>query len=382
MGAFNASMMPTNPFGVGVHGGEAINKFMEIQSTNLIFTNVTIAIPYNDEDVGGVDEETLRVYFYNPFETEWERIPGSVDTERNIVTGIMTHFSTFGVFGESGGGGGSGGSSGSSGGGGGGGGEDSGDSTDFVVRPIIVSQRLQPNEQGRLAIEVENLASRKQIINVRIEGVENAVTADTQTITLKPREKAVFWSTAFAPVGIEETIFTGKIIFENNFHVEKFVGIVIYSSSGQSTSSFDITIPEKYKKLAPGTTLRMNGLIRLSEPLSTMSIGQLELVLKDFENHIFTSLVEEWPVSKHHEISKSVLIPSGTAPGAYIIHGTLKMGDYTLQAFDTFEVTVQPTQEEPRPLITLQLKEVALPLALFLLMVVFMYIIKKSTEKS
>ncbi|MFH2069886.1 MAG: FlgD immunoglobulin-like domain containing protein [Elusimicrobiota bacterium] len=57
---------------------------------------VTIEIPYNNKDIEGIDEQYLRIYYWNPKKNSWEVVETSkVLPEENKVTAELTHFSLY-----------------------------------------------------------------------------------------------------------------------------------------------------------------------------------------------------------------------------------------------------------------------------------------------
>lgn len=105
----------------------SINKFVEIEASSELRSNlsvITIRVNYSGSDLTGIDESSLRLYWWNESASVWDALDESgVDTANKIVWGNVTHLSLFGVFdGSSDDSGNSGSSSGSGGGGGGGGG--------------------------------------------------------------------------------------------------------------------------------------------------------------------------------------------------------------------------------------------------------------------
>ncbi len=64
-----------------------------------------IRVYYNDDEVSsaGLDENSLRLYYYNATNSSWEKydgINGGVNTTENYVYAITNHFSTWGVYGN------------------------------------------------------------------------------------------------------------------------------------------------------------------------------------------------------------------------------------------------------------------------------------------
>ena len=107
----------------------ALGKYLDIIADDDILENITsvkIKVYYTDEEINNanLDEETLKIHYFNDTNNQWQILNSTVNTTGNYVEVTIEHLSTFGVFGEekeiqsseS-----SGSSSGGSGGGGGGG---------------------------------------------------------------------------------------------------------------------------------------------------------------------------------------------------------------------------------------------------------------------
>lgn len=87
---------------VGVLG---LDKFIEITVSNvsaLIFP-IEIRMYYTDAEIAaaGVDESSLRIYFFNETNNSWQIEPNSsVDTVNNFVFAFVNHLSTYGAYGS------------------------------------------------------------------------------------------------------------------------------------------------------------------------------------------------------------------------------------------------------------------------------------------
>jgi len=78
----------------------SIGKFFQIDADQQVLDNMgttKITVHYNDADVAGIDESTLRLYFWNG--ATWEVVNGGIDTVANEVWAFTNHFSTWGAFG-------------------------------------------------------------------------------------------------------------------------------------------------------------------------------------------------------------------------------------------------------------------------------------------
>ncbi|MBS3156484.1 PKD domain-containing protein [Candidatus Woesearchaeota archaeon] len=99
-----AKYLVSNPKGSSVRGKLGLN-FIDVTSTQPLtgkIDQVIINIVYNDEDVQrlGLLEDGLRMYYFNEETSDWELLPGSVDTVNNLVSGTTSHLSVYGLFGD------------------------------------------------------------------------------------------------------------------------------------------------------------------------------------------------------------------------------------------------------------------------------------------
>ena len=61
----------------------------------------TITMEYDDADVEGIDEASLKLHYWNPTPGQWQEIPAEVDAVRNTITAFLDHLTEFAVLGES-----------------------------------------------------------------------------------------------------------------------------------------------------------------------------------------------------------------------------------------------------------------------------------------
>jgi len=80
-----------------------INKFVQIEVDPTLNDNISIvriSVSYRGSDLSGIDEETLRLHYWNTSLQAWEEIPGNVDVKNKIVWGEVDHFSLFSILGQ------------------------------------------------------------------------------------------------------------------------------------------------------------------------------------------------------------------------------------------------------------------------------------------
>ena len=103
------------------NGLTSFNKYIKIES-DLNISKAIIKISYSESELGNLNENTLKIYYWNELTQNWDEINSWVDVDNNIVYAEVNHFSVYGIYGSvivptsSGSSGGSGGSSHSSGG--------------------------------------------------------------------------------------------------------------------------------------------------------------------------------------------------------------------------------------------------------------------------
>lgn len=381
-GIFNMSLLPSNPYGnITMEDREPINKFMTVEVVNLSFNNVTITMPYNEADIGTVEESTLRVYVYDPLNTEWVVLPGSVDTTTNIVTGTISHFSTFGVFGSSGSGGSGGSSSGGGGSSSGGGGRGDGEEDDmgFRVSPNTFEVDVVAEKSKKASWEVENVGDRKQIITMSADKISNLITFEPVTFSLNPNEKMKVGSLISA-LNQQSGIFTGKITIVNNLQKEVIVPTIIHVMKGHSQWSVDVKIFDEYKQITPGKRFNTRITLKNTELKSPKSMT-IKYVLADYENVVYGTFQEQMLFDGDEEFTKVMETLSTLAPGSYLVIVQLLDGEEVMmEQYDTFDIINPPSLEKPSR-IGLTFLEITLPLGIFIIVVALFYIIQRKYRK-
>jgi hypothetical protein len=100
-GNVNITLFNENPTDK-MFGAVAINKYVDIEVSQDIGDSLEwaiIKIYYRDEEVAGVIESLLRIYYFNGSDWEPYNPPqGGVDITENYVWANTTHFSVFGVY--------------------------------------------------------------------------------------------------------------------------------------------------------------------------------------------------------------------------------------------------------------------------------------------
>lgn len=221
-----------------------INTFLEIDSDVKDINSAKIIVYYTDKEIkdANIDENTLKIHYYNDSSGEWEELDSVVNTTGNYVYAIVSHFSLYGLFGNeilSGGASeGSGSSSGSgdsgssaSGGSSSGGGGSSGRSTGAVAS---AQEKTAPLE------ELEKTTIKYLKTNQKKMGEENLAAETSCDYTLEvslPEKVSLF----------QEDFYEGEIINKGNCVIQK---LNLYLSPG--LSSFAGFSPATIENLAQG----------------------------------------------------------------------------------------------------------------------------------
>ncbi|MEK6869118.1 MAG: hypothetical protein AABX74_02730, partial [Nanoarchaeota archaeon] len=138
-----------------------LGKYIDITADDAIkqnLTTMTIRIYYTDADIANanLDEETLKIHYFNDTNNQWQILNSTVNTTGNYVEVTIEHLSTFGVFGdekES--------TSGSSSGSGGGGG-DGGGKARIIKKPETAEQK-QVETKTEEVKKSEEIEEREEI---------------------------------------------------------------------------------------------------------------------------------------------------------------------------------------------------------------------------
>jgi hypothetical protein len=73
----------------------------EFAPHGISFNNpVRLNLSYKTADVSAIDEESIRLWYYNENENNWELVGGDVDTEEKEVSTYISHFSRYALAGE------------------------------------------------------------------------------------------------------------------------------------------------------------------------------------------------------------------------------------------------------------------------------------------
>jgi len=102
----NVTEYDENPGTNGTIALANLSRYIEIEAGQELLDNMTwaiIKVYYTDEEVeaAGIDESSLRLYYWNESSSTWEEMPDSgVNTTANYVWANTTHFSIYGVYGE------------------------------------------------------------------------------------------------------------------------------------------------------------------------------------------------------------------------------------------------------------------------------------------
>jgi len=83
----------------------SLGKYFDIivdNATKQHISSLTIKIDYTDEEVAatGLDENTLKIYYYNETSLTWQDTNSIVNTTENSITVTVKHASTYAVFGQ------------------------------------------------------------------------------------------------------------------------------------------------------------------------------------------------------------------------------------------------------------------------------------------
>lgn len=62
--------------------------------------NVTVTFKYTDNDISGLNEDSLKIYYWDTTNSKWVLVGGALNKATNTITAEVSHFTVFGVFGD------------------------------------------------------------------------------------------------------------------------------------------------------------------------------------------------------------------------------------------------------------------------------------------
>lgn len=78
----------------------AVNKYVDIESNATAISSMKIILYYNETEVITLDENTLKIYYYNETSKVWDALSSTANTTGNYVYALVPHMSLYGLFGQ------------------------------------------------------------------------------------------------------------------------------------------------------------------------------------------------------------------------------------------------------------------------------------------
>ena len=77
-------------------------KELEINAPGLNnkIDSAALKVYYSTSEILGINEDSLKLYYYNETSQEWQALESAVNTEENYIQANLQHFSVYGIFGE------------------------------------------------------------------------------------------------------------------------------------------------------------------------------------------------------------------------------------------------------------------------------------------
>lgn len=81
-----------------VFGWDSQGYITDLGPHGIVFNGpVVIRLSYKDADLTGVNEDNLRIWYYDEQANEWELIGGTVNKNEKLVEGTVEHFSRYAI---------------------------------------------------------------------------------------------------------------------------------------------------------------------------------------------------------------------------------------------------------------------------------------------
>ncbi len=97
-----STQIAARPSGKNVVGGYIYDYSIEAEGEKVtIFEQlVTITLSYTDDQISGLDEDSLTIYYYDESLSQWLALESTVDKDNNKVSATTAHFTLFALMGE------------------------------------------------------------------------------------------------------------------------------------------------------------------------------------------------------------------------------------------------------------------------------------------
>lgn len=108
-GSGTLSITPTSSYtnpagGKQVVGSRVYNITVDSDGTDVTTFQdfITLTFTYTDEEIAGLDETSLQIYFWDEATSSWVAFGGDIDVDNNTITRKTSHFTTFAILGTPG----------------------------------------------------------------------------------------------------------------------------------------------------------------------------------------------------------------------------------------------------------------------------------------
>ena len=184
-------------------------------------------------------------------------------------------------------------------------------------------------------LEITNIGNTNLSFNLSINGLEDFVVLSDYNFTILPGEKKKI----IVDFNIPEDVFPGQYFGEivvNSSEVVK-IPVVLTINCLDLEFEVNVSIPEKYKRVKPGSLIKANIKIKSLKDISDTNLT-LYIALKDFYGNIYDSSRENFLFSSSLDLERNLSIPKNVRAGEYLFYARVSNDKTMVIDCDFFEV--------------------------------------------
>lgn len=326
-GYLNVSVFSSYPAGAPADR-TAPRQYFRIMS-NLSYESLNITWSYPSGETSGLDEQTLRLYAYEP-QGAWIQPSGAADPGRDQVHGMAPRFGLFGIFGEppaaderpdsgfrsprAGGG------------------------SFLAANTTMIRARVLRNESRTWQVEIKNSGAEPVNVRAQIRGFGRAATLSDSDLRIEAEKSGTITIRLDADETIPPGFHAGQLVLNSGtFH--EVIDIFIEVKERLGLLDLRVEVLPEYKSAHPGHTII--ALVEIERiGLSTVPVEvYTRLRVIDAEKRArLEPPAETITLTTHHSAVHSLALPADLPPGHYALVAAASAPNMTATAFDTFQV--------------------------------------------
>ncbi|MFH1456435.1 MAG: Ig-like domain-containing protein, partial [archaeon] len=202
----------------------------------------------------------------------------------------------------------------------------------FSITPSLIQKDLFHSETIQDSFLIENEGNKEIEIEIYVEGLDNLLILENQTLILHSKEKIEISLVFYAPSFKEIGVYIGKIKVN-----DKELTVILEIKERRALFDIKLIIDEDYKIAGLGEEVPVK--ISLSN-LGTLMPVDVELVyqIRDLNNTILVSQTETFAIEKEKKLKRKLKIGENFDLGKYLFYAQLNYDNQTAASSEIFDI--------------------------------------------